>query len=85
MAHSIADCKAMIQAAKDNNVILSIGHQRHYSMLYANALEVVKSGVFGEIKHIRALWHRNNSWPRTTRGGSTWVRQTSTVQATGVA
>jgi predicted dehydrogenase len=26
-------------------------------------LEVVNSGVLGDIKHIRALWHRNNSWP----------------------
>jgi predicted dehydrogenase len=63
MAHDITQCKAMIKAAKDNKVILSIGHQRHYSMLYANALEVVKSGVLGDIKHIRALWHRNNTWP----------------------
>src|SRR5690606_11578650 len=30
---------------------------------YAHALEVVNSGVLGDIKHIRALWHRNNSWP----------------------
>jgi predicted dehydrogenase len=42
--------------------VLSIGHQRHYSTLYAQALEVLNSGVLGDIKFIRALWHRNNSW-----------------------
>ncbi len=63
MARDITRCKSMITAAKKNNVILSIGHQRHYSMLYAHANEVVESGVLGEVKHIRAQWHRNNSWP----------------------
>ena len=32
-------------------------------MLYAHANEVVQSGVLGDVKHIRALWHRNNVRP----------------------
>jgi predicted dehydrogenase len=32
-------------------------------MLYAHASEVIAAGVLGDIKHIRALWHRNFSWP----------------------
>jgi len=67
MARRIEYCKRMITAAKKNGVILSIGHQRHYSMLYAHALEVVNAGVLGEVTHIRALWHRNNSWPFTPK------------------
>lgn len=63
MARRIEYCKEMIAAAKKNGVVLSVGHQRHYSMLYAHALEVVKAEVLGDVKHIRALWHRNNSWP----------------------
>jgi predicted dehydrogenase len=63
MARTIGQCKEMIAAAKRNKVLLSIGHQRHYSMLYAHANEVVESGVLGDVKHIRALWHRNNTWP----------------------
>jgi predicted dehydrogenase len=63
MARNIGDCKKMIQVAKDTGSILSIGHQRHYSLLYAHAVEVLKSGVLGDIKHIRALWHRNNGLP----------------------
>jgi predicted dehydrogenase len=63
MAWNVKQCKQMIQTAKDTNSILSIGHQRHYSMIYSHALEVVKSGVLGDVKHIRALWHRNFTWP----------------------
>jgi len=62
MAGTIEECRQMIQTAKKTNRILSIGHQRHYSMLYAQSLELLQSGVIGDIKHIRALWHRNFSW-----------------------
>jgi predicted dehydrogenase len=63
MARTIGQCKEMIAASKKNGVLLSVGHQRHYSMLYAHAAELINDGVLGDIKHIRALWHRNNSWP----------------------
>ena len=63
MAWNIKQCKQMIRTAKQCGSILSVGHQRHYSMLYAHATEVVNAGVLGDIRHIRALWHRNFSWP----------------------
>ncbi|MFM7150326.1 MAG: Gfo/Idh/MocA family protein, partial [Gemmataceae bacterium] len=63
MARSISQCKEMIKVAKETGRVLSIGHQRHYSMLYAHAQDVVKSGILGDIKHFRCLWHRNFSWP----------------------
>ena len=63
MARDVKSCKEMIASAKKNGVLLSVGHQRHYSLLYAHALEVVNSGILGDIKHIRAQWPRNNSWP----------------------
>jgi predicted dehydrogenase len=63
MGWNVTQCKQMISAAKKTGSILSIGHQRHYSMLYAHAAEVIKSGVLGDVKHIRALWHRNFTWP----------------------
>jgi predicted dehydrogenase len=62
MAWNVTQCKQMIRSAKETGSILSIGHQRHYSMLYAHASEVIRSGLLGEIRHIRALWHRNNTW-----------------------
>ena len=63
MAWNIKQCKQMIRTAKECGSILSVGHQRHYSMLYAHATEVVNAGVLGDIRYIRALWHRNFSWP----------------------
>jgi predicted dehydrogenase len=63
MAWNVKQCKQMIHTAKETGSILSIGHQRHYSMLYAHALDVVQSGILGDIKHIRAKWHRNFTWP----------------------
>lgn len=62
MAGSITDCRRMIDAAKQHKRILSIGHQRHYSLLYAQAYEMIQSGIIGDVKSIRALWHRNFSW-----------------------
>ena len=61
MAHDIAECKAMVKAARENNRLLAVGHQRHYSAVYDNANALVQSGMLGEIRHIRASWHRNNA------------------------
>lgn len=74
MAHNIADAKAMVRAADENKKVLSIGHQRHYSTLYDNALAVIQSGALGTIKHIRALWHRNNTWNKPDgSSGDSWT------------
>jgi predicted dehydrogenase len=70
MAWNIQQCKEMIHTADDMDRCLSIGHQRHYSLLYAHALEVLKAGDLGDIKHIRALWHRNNARPKTDKDGN---------------
>ena len=63
MAHNVTQCKEMIQEARKAKKLLAIGHQRHYSVLYDNANDLIKQGVLGDIKFIRASWHRNNSWP----------------------
>ena len=67
MAHSVKECKEMCQVARDENKLLAIGHQRHYSVLYDNANFLVKEGHLGDIRHIRALWHRNNAQPRIAK------------------
>jgi predicted dehydrogenase len=64
MAHSVGECKAMCRTAREENKLLGIGHQRHYSALYDNANYLVQNGFLGPIRHIRALWHRNNACPR---------------------
>jgi predicted dehydrogenase len=63
MAHNVTQCKELIKLAKQNDLLLAVGHQRHYSVLYENAAKIVDAGLLGDIKHIRAQWHRNNSFP----------------------
>ncbi len=60
MAHSVADCKAMGRYAHQTDRILAVGHQRHYSILYDNAVDLIRTGLIGEIHSIRAQWHRAN-------------------------
>lgn len=55
MAKTVTDCKSMIKAAKDTGKLLAVGHQRHYSVLYDNAYSIIKMGLLGDIKHIRAV------------------------------
>ncbi len=69
MAWNVSQCKEMIKTAEETDRVLTIGHQRHYSLLYHHALEVLKAGHLGEVRHIRALWHRNNTWPRLDKNG----------------
>ena len=64
MAHTVTQCKDMVRTAHETNKLLAIGHQRHYSALYDNANYLVQEGHLGEIRHIRALWHRNNACPQ---------------------
>ncbi|QDT37306.1 Gfo/Idh/MocA family protein [Stratiformator vulcanicus] len=70
MAKSIGECKEMIRVARENDRLLAVGHQRHYSVLYDNANQIVQQGLLGEIKFIRAQWHRNNSFPNR----DSWVK-----------
>ena len=64
MAQSVGRCKEMIRVSQEEKKLLAVGHQRHYSVLYDNAVSVVHSGMLGDIRHIRALWHRNNTFYR---------------------
>jgi predicted dehydrogenase len=69
MGHNIALCKEMARVAaspesKDANgspLVMAVGHQRHYSILYDNAVQQIRSGLIGDIHHIRAQWHRDNA------------------------
>jgi predicted dehydrogenase len=60
MAHSLHECKEMARTAKLANRYLAIGHQRHYNILYTNALESIRRGLLGDVHYIRAQWHRGN-------------------------
>jgi predicted dehydrogenase len=61
MGHSIHECKEMGRVAKETDKILATGHQRHYSILYDNAVYTIgKAGLIGDVHSIRAQWHRGN-------------------------
>lgn len=74
MAQNIAQCKLMSRVAAQHSKHLATGHQRHYSVLYDNAVKQLQWGLLGEIHHIRAQWHRGNlpgrdSWAQPIPGG----------------
>lgn len=74
MAHNVAQCKAMARYAKQADLHLATGHQRHYSVLYDNAVHLLRFGLLGQLHHIRAQWHRgnlpgNDSWQMPLPGG----------------
>ncbi len=81
MAHNITECKDLIKKARDKKLLLAVGHQRHYSVLYEEANQLVKDGELGDIRHIRAQWHRNNSFP----GRDSWRKSVPKEDATALA
>jgi predicted dehydrogenase len=60
IGHSVHECKEMARFAKKSDKILATGHQRHYSILYDNAVDTIRRGLIGKIHSIRAQWHRGN-------------------------
>ena len=61
MGHSIHECKEMGRVARETGKILATGHQRHYSILYDNAVHTIGTAkLIGDVHSIRAQWHRGN-------------------------
>ncbi|MHB9048250.1 MAG: Gfo/Idh/MocA family protein [Pirellulales bacterium] len=60
MGHSIAECKEMARVAKLTGLHLATGHQRHYSILYENAVDMIRRGLLGDLHCVHAQWHRGN-------------------------
>ena len=64
MAMTPQSCLDMYNAFKQSGQVLFIGQQRLYDPKYVRAMEMIHSGVLGEIGGIRAYWFRNNDWRR---------------------
>ncbi|MCA9269910.1 MAG: Gfo/Idh/MocA family oxidoreductase, partial [Planctomycetales bacterium] len=47
MAHDVGQCKEMARAAEHTKLYLAVGHQRHYSVLYDNAVNLLKWNTLG--------------------------------------
>jgi predicted dehydrogenase len=60
MGHNVAECKEMGRMSYQLGKLLATGHQRHYGVLYENAVDLIRMGLIGDIHHIRAQWHRGN-------------------------
>ncbi|MFM7519264.1 MAG: Gfo/Idh/MocA family protein [Planctomycetota bacterium] len=61
MGHSVHECKEMGRVSRETGKILATGHQRHYSILYDNAVHTIgKAKLLGDLHSIRAQWHRGN-------------------------
>ncbi|MGD0900769.1 MAG: Gfo/Idh/MocA family oxidoreductase [Thermoguttaceae bacterium] len=60
MGHSVHECKEMARVAHETKLHLATGHQRHYNVLYAQAMDEIQRGTLGELHYIRAQWHRAN-------------------------
>jgi predicted dehydrogenase len=65
MAWDVPSCERMRDAARRNNKVLEIAYQRLSSPMYQAAYDgIFKTGVLGDLFHIRLAWHRNGTWRR---------------------
>lgn len=55
MALTVLDCKAMIEAAHANGVVLMVGHSHSFDLPYLRARELISSGKFGAVRLVTAL------------------------------
>ena len=55
MALTLADCAAMIAAARDAGVHLIVGHSHSFDAPYLRTREMIRSGAYGAVRMITAL------------------------------
>ena len=49
---------------KESGLVFFTGQQRLYDPCYIKAIEMIRSGMFGDIQNIKTFWYRNGSWRR---------------------
>ena len=54
MAMDLAEGKEMLRACRENDVVLTISHQRQYGAQYVAARELVESGAIGDVRFVEA-------------------------------
>jgi phthalate 4,5-cis-dihydrodiol dehydrogenase len=82
MAVSIAECEAMIDAAKAANVVLVVGHSHSFNAPVLRTRAIIESGAYGKPRMINALNYTDFLYrPRrpeeldTARGGGVMFSQ----------
>jgi len=63
MAMNAAECREMIQACEDNDVLLSIGYRLHYDPYNIEAMRLGQGEVYGKVNHIScgAAFHNSST------------------------
>lgn len=64
MSNTPQSCLDMYKTFKQSGKVLFIGQQRLYDPKYIKAMNMIHSGMIGDIGSIRAYWFRNNDWRR---------------------
>ena len=64
IGYTMEECYNMYQKYLSSGKIFFTGQQRLFDPRYIKAMEMVHSGIFGEISGIRTFWYRNNDWRR---------------------
>ncbi|MFM9058383.1 MAG: Gfo/Idh/MocA family protein, partial [Planctomycetaceae bacterium] len=81
MGHSVHECKEMGRVSRETGKILATGHQRHYSILYDDAVHTIGTAkLIGDLHSLRAQWHRGNlpgkdSWKPPMPDDEKFVKQ----------
>jgi predicted dehydrogenase len=60
MAVTVADCRTMIAAARDNDIALMIAYRLHLEPANLHAVEVVQSGQIGEPRIFTSIFTQQN-------------------------
>ncbi|MGM9738868.1 MAG: Gfo/Idh/MocA family protein [Candidatus Cryptobacteroides sp.] len=64
MARTLDECKAIYDAYQQSDKALYFCMQRMYDEKYIKGIEMIKSGVIGDIVGMRCHWFRNADWRR---------------------
>lgn len=64
MAPSLLECDRIMEAAKQNNKVLSVVGQSRFISGIRNVIELVKSGAYGKNRYTRvhSVWYRGESY-----------------------
>ena len=62
LASTVADCQAIVRAARESKGVLQVGMQARSNPIYALARSFVRSGAVRDLVSFRAQMHEKTSW-----------------------
>lgn len=64
MAYSMEQCKAIYDAYQSSDRVLYFCMQRMFDEKYIKGIQMIHSGVIGDVVGIKSHWFRNHDWRR---------------------